>query len=136
MTDVGSFTGTGGSDFEALSDAGHVVGTSVTAGGETHAYRWHRGTMVDLGTLGGGFSRPADVNDRGVVVGWSTATRTGTDPSHAFIWRRGSIRSLEGLGGPLAFPEDINNRGEVVGAAFTPDEVSHAVLWTRDRRQP
>jgi probable HAF family extracellular repeat protein len=134
MTDVGSLPGSDFSSFQGLSDAGHVVGTSVTATGESHAYRWHRGVIVDLGTLGGDFSSAADVNDRGEVVGWSTVSRTGNDPSHAFVWRRGRIQDLGGLGGTNAFPADINNRGEVAGDAYTPDGVSHAVLWTRRAR--
>lgn len=131
MTDIGSLPGSDSSTFEGLSDAGHVVGRSVTATGESHAYRWHEGAMVDLGTLGGDFSSSADVNDRGEVVGWSTVSRTGNDPSHAFIWRFGRIHDLGGLAGRSASATAVNNRGDVAGDAYTPDEVSHAVLWAR-----
>lgn len=107
------------------------MGTSVTAAGESHAYRWHEGTMVDLGTLGGDFSSAADVNDRGEVAGASAVSRTGNDPSHAFIWRFGRIHDLGGLGGRYGAATDVNNRGDVAGDAYTPDEVSHAILWAR-----
>ena len=37
-----------------INARGQVVGESVTAAGETHAFLWEAGTgMQDLGTLGG-----------------------------------------------------------------------------------
>src|SRR5687767_3227617 len=47
----------GGSFSEArgINPRGQVVGLSTTAGGQTRAFLWDRGTMTDLGTLGGSF---------------------------------------------------------------------------------
>lgn len=57
--------------------------------------------IVDLGTLNGvGGSKAAAINDRGVVVGSSSAGTGGT-ASHAFVWRRahGTGSRPEGCGG-------------------------------------
>jgi len=41
--------------------------------------------MTDLGTLGGNFSGPVAINDRGQVVGYST---TASGELHAFLWEK------------------------------------------------
>ena len=37
-----------------------------------HAYLWERGSLVDLGTLGGDFSNAFWIDDSGEVVGGAT----------------------------------------------------------------
>ena len=54
--------------------------------GNRHQHRNQRvgfSIIVDLGTIGGGFSDAAAINERGQVVGSSLATNTALD---AFIW--------------------------------------------------
>src|SRR5207342_3492248 len=56
IVDLGTL---GGSETVALdlSNSGQVVGSSLTATGDRHAFSWTQaGGMVDLGTLGGSFS--------------------------------------------------------------------------------
>ncbi|WP_326550741.1 hypothetical protein [Micromonospora sp. NBC_01813] len=54
----------------AISDRGEVIGHSETATGASHPFRWHRGTMVDLTTLGlRPTDRVVDVNVWGHIVG-------------------------------------------------------------------
>jgi probable HAF family extracellular repeat protein len=69
--------------------------------------------MRDLGTLGGTFSTATDINDSGVVVGWSDA-RSGD--LHAFRWRNGR---MEDLGVELDYrffdPLLIANSGLIAG---------------------
>ncbi|MEP7346312.1 MAG: hypothetical protein ABI877_13665, partial [Gemmatimonadaceae bacterium] len=54
----------------AISDDGLVVGYSLTAAGEAHAFVWTaaRG-MLDIGTLGGASSVATGVDGAGRVVG-------------------------------------------------------------------
>ncbi len=83
MQDLGTLGGdsSGATGFNARGD---VVGSSDTATGETHAFRWTReGGMHDLGTLGGDLSGAAGINARGQVVGTST---TVSGEEHATMW--------------------------------------------------
>ena len=99
-----------------LNERGDVVGDSATASGETHAFLWRRGRMIDLGTLGGRFSTATGVNDRGQVVG---RTQLATGEARAFLWQDGHMIDLGALVDPTFTAADINDRGEVTG--FTDD---------------
>jgi probable HAF family extracellular repeat protein len=90
--------------------------------------------VVDLGTLAGACcSSAASINDRGDVVGSSTADANGFT-SHAFLWRKGRMTDLGTLGGNYSAATDINNRGDVVGdSELYPGGPRHAFLW-RDGR--
>jgi probable HAF family extracellular repeat protein len=115
----------------ALNESGHVVGTSLTASGDDHAFLWRRGEMIDLGTLGGAESGALAVNDRDQVVGWSD---TASGVRHAFLWERGRMVDLGALVAHPSTPSiaaDINDQGRVVGAAgSTAPLQSHGVVWT------
>jgi probable HAF family extracellular repeat protein len=47
---------------EALNLRGQIVGLAETAAGDFHAFLWERGTLTDLGTVGGASSGAAAVN--------------------------------------------------------------------------
>src|SRR5689334_87283 len=55
----------GGASSEALAvnERDDVVGWSLTATGEQHAFLWQNGRMLDLGTLGGTAAMAVDVNN-------------------------------------------------------------------------
>lgn len=72
---------------------------------------------LDLGTLAGGINSAAtDLNDAGVVVGYSEIGAAGG--SHAFVWTAGGgMTDLGTLGGALSTAYAVNNSFEIVGSA-------------------
>ena len=69
--------------------------------------------VTDLGTLGGSFSGPLDLNVRGEVVGVSVTA--AEDGIRGFVWRRGVMRDIGTLGGPMSAANGINSSGQVSG---------------------
>jgi probable HAF family extracellular repeat protein len=90
--------------------------------------------MVDLGTLGGGYSSAVAVNEAGQVVGMSSEAGDATD--HAFSWTRsGGMLDLGTLpGGVYSTAAAVNQRGDVAGSSSTGGGELHAVLWTNPAR--
>lgn len=85
---------------------------------------------VDLGSLGGGFSRATDLNESGTVVGWSWLADEVT--TLAFRWTSGSgMVALAALGGD-ARALAIDESGRVVGWSEAADGSHRAVLWQSD----
>ncbi|GAA3395822.1 hypothetical protein [Cryptosporangium minutisporangium] len=121
---------------------GAVVGalgtTSLSTGVPVFVPRvaviWVGGRTVELGTLGGTTSRPADtgraVSRTGDVIGTST---TATGETHAFLWRAGRMIDLGTLGGTSSTPTAVNDRGQVVGYSTTRSGAQHAFLWSGGR---
>jgi len=86
----------------------------VLAGGSTsHAAAGPSYGVTDLGTLGGGFSSPIDVNNRGQVAGVSVDS--SETALLGFTWSRGSIAATPSLGGPQTAAAAVNDAGDVAG---------------------
>ena len=115
----------------AINERGEIIGiTSKDLSQCYHAFLWRNGTLADLGTLagvGGCYSTPFDINDRGYVVGQAATN----DAEHAFVWHDGVMTDLGTLpGGGDSRALAINERNQIVGWADTKTGKSHAVLWT------
>jgi probable HAF family extracellular repeat protein len=117
LLDIGTL---GGPDSDTLAVAinllGHIAGYSVTNGGNTHAFLYRFGVMMDLGALGDMDSYAAAVNNRDQVTGESQPPNTSGEVLHAFLYTRGAMEDLGTLAsGDSSYATAINDLGEVTG---------------------
>ena len=99
------------------------------AQGATSLFYVDRVKVTDLGTLGGVEANALDINNRGVIVGYSKDT---TMTRRAFRWSGGVMTDL---GTPTfsarAIAQGINDRDEIVGFYGDPDEFNYqAFYWS------
>src|SRR5215469_1177730 len=150
ITDLGTLPG----GTEALgifvNDDDQVVGFSdngipdpfslFLTGTQIHTFLWQKGTMQDIGTLGGPDAVPGA--DCGVapphkVVGASYSNSTPNDstgiPTLApFLWEHGVMTDLGTLGGTNGGAVCINRRGQIIGTSDLEGDLPgkfHAFLW-------
>jgi probable HAF family extracellular repeat protein len=136
MTDLGTLGGSVGFG-QCANNRLQVIGTSSLAThpaacstGEAgcHAYLWQRGTMKDLGTLGGDNSEAIWINDAGEIAG--SADLLGNDLHDAVRWKDGQILDLGTVSGDsCSRGKVINARGQIVGGSSDCSNFLHAFLW-------
>lgn len=121
-----------------MNTEGLVVGSLRDAGGEHIPASWREGQVsTPLGPIGRRGVAMA-LNDKQVVVGWSSDDEGG---EHGFLHSAGKMVSLSGLrAGYDSLASDINRHGAVVGLGYFPGDNwdgssednaynRHAVLW-------
>jgi len=147
LTNLGTLPGGFNSFANAINASGDIVGTSengqtdpLLGVPEMHPVLWRDGSILDLGTLDGGYEGLATTsNKKGQVVGLAVNTVPDTLPgfpnnilwgtqSRAFLWENGKMQDLGTLGsGTDAVANFINDRGQVAGMSYTntaPNSVS------------
>ncbi len=129
MHEVMNFFGVGQCVAVAVSDSGHITGYYCDENGISHGwllYGENNGNKIrNLGTLGGNFCIPYDVNSSGVVVGCSF---NPDYKNHAFMWNDGVMTDLFPTS-DFAFATGINDAGEIVG--FFVNESFESIAFLR-----
>jgi probable HAF family extracellular repeat protein len=127
MRDLGAMDGLI-SEAWSIGNSGHVVGYALNYAGNSRAFVWNNGRMVDLGTLPGhAESQAFGVNNSGHVVGYSG---TGFGNERAFLRTTGAMQNLGTLGGSTSRALAVNNLGQVVGYSDKSIYTDHAFLYS------
>ena len=134
MIDLGVAAGYDRSEATGINDGGDVVGTSINAIFDELAFLVGDGeAMIDLGTLGGAWSRAAGINNNGQVAGTSALAGDGAaaEQFHAFVWDDGVMTDLGTLGGERSLAKAISDAGHVVGLSFVGvEETFSSFVWS------
>jgi probable HAF family extracellular repeat protein len=110
MLDLGTFRPNG------INNRDDIIG-DIDFNGVAYLRRGHR--MIKLGSLGGSYTFPVALNDRGDVVGTSSDAEELSVP---FLWSGGHMRRL-----PLSSVSGINNHRQISGGVAVEPDGYHAV---------
>jgi hypothetical protein len=130
VVDLGDLGG-GAARALAVSDAGVIVGASLTAEGTVASFAWSGGTIERL-EVPGGLEQGAAyaVNPEGVIAG------TGASAERSFAVRMGArAETLGGLGGRMASGYGVSANGTVVGSAADGSGTLRPAVWPAGSEQ-
>jgi len=126
VVDLGSL-GSPGCQAHGINSSGRVTGEATTAAGQSHAFVYSGGSLMDLGIAGTTASGRA-INASGQIAGYYY------DRSYeAFLWDHGKVRDLGDLGGGYAAAYGLSSLGHVCGSSFTKTNREHAFFWAGKR---
>ncbi len=114
------------SESRGLNSQGKVVGYSLLADGNAHAFYWDGVQMRDLGTLGGRESNARCINAAGVMAGRADINYW---TQHAVRWEGNQKLDLGTLGGLQSSAYGINSANQIVGWADTSTGATRAFRW-------
>jgi probable HAF family extracellular repeat protein len=101
----------------AINNSGQVVGAYTNGVGQSTAFDWNNGTLVNLGTLNGDVSSSAyAINSKGQIVGTSMS---GTGVFTAFFSNGTGMTNLCPSCSSISYAEGINSAGTAVGSYIT-----------------
>ena len=123
-----------------INESGVVVGRAYQAKpnervtehavkGCEHGFVYTQAGMRDIGTLGGCNSYSMDVNNEGVIVGWSEKPPESGIGVSSFVYVNGAMTELRSIGRDSAAAQALNNRGEIVGNYTNASGDSRAFLF-------
>jgi probable HAF family extracellular repeat protein len=128
----------GFSSASMINNFGQTVGhASEEAKTPTRAFAWSNeyGLIEDLGSIYGGDSFATNINDKGVIVGYTT---TPEKSLRGYLLGHGQMFDL-GLLSSVTYDEafsvatDINEDGHIVGYSHTSENKIHGYYWTHEQ---
>ena len=122
VIDLGSL-GSPGCQAHGINSSGQVTGEATTAAGQSHAFIYSGGSLMDLGIAGANASGRA-INASGQIAGYYY-----NRSYQAFLWDQGKVRDLGDLGGSYAAAYGLSSVGHVCGSSFTKTNREHAFFW-------
>jgi probable HAF family extracellular repeat protein len=115
----------------AINSSGDVIAFT-----DRKAFFWRDGATVVLDSLAGGITRAVDINDQGLIAGYSMAS--GGKP-HVVVWHAGQAALTDlgigppGVQGDGAVAVAMNARGDIIGYAAqfacSVGCATRAILW-------
>jgi probable HAF family extracellular repeat protein len=127
VEDLGVFSDGGAATYgTGINATGDVSGFGNHASSVYTAFRWHAGTLTDLGDLGCG-SHGNAINDSGTVVGFSNVT-CGESDKAGFQTTSGGLQEVGSLFAHPTIANAVNTSGQIVGSSITDHGTGRAFI--------